>query len=554
MKWKILGKLKPQKSEKQKRQKIIDLLLENRGLKSKKEIEEFLNPKKPQDLTFKDVGIKSLEVKKAIQRIKKAIKNQEKIIVYGDYDTDGICGTAILWETLYHLKADVLPFIPRREEGYGLRIEKLEQMAQDGVKLIITVDQGIVQYQQAERAHKLGLDLIITDHHTLGEKKPKALAIVHTTQLAGCGVAWFLAKQLQGKTGLDLVTIGTITDIVPLFGPNRSLVKYGLREVQKSKRPALQALYDFAGLNKNKIGVFEISYLIGPRINAAGRMDDPMESLRLLCTPNESRAISLAQKIDQRNRERQVLTERLTNHARGLWLAQDKNNCLIFISHESYQDGVIGLVAGKLVEEFYRPAIVIAEGKEVSKASARSINEFNIIEAVRSCASLLGPHGGHPKAAGFSLQTEKIQIFKEKILKIAQEKLKDQELTPTLRVDMELDLSDVDLAFYRGLVSLEPFGEGNPQPVFLSRGLKIVDAKTVGAEKQHLKLRLGCSGTLSNFEAIGFGLGRLFNELSPQDRIDVAYQLMVDEWNGHQRLQLKMKDIKISSEKNERKN
>lgn len=535
MKWKILNKVK--------NKEILKVLLANRGLKGKKEIEEFLNPKKPEDLTLKDVGLDPKQLKKAVERIKKAIKKKEKIIVYGDFDADGVCGTAILWETLHQLGAEAMPFIPKREEGYGLKIEKIEEMAKEGVKLIITVDQGVTASLPVERVNKLGLEVIITDHHVLGKKKPKALAIVHTTQLAGCGVAWFLAKHLQGKSDLDLVTIGTITDMVSLIGPNRSLVKYGLKELQRTKRPGLQALYDFAGLDK-KIGTYEIGFIIGPRINASGRMADPMESLRLLCTPDENRAIGLAQKIDQRNRERQVLTEKMTIHARGLWLKQASQSHLIFVSHGFYKEGVIGLVAGKLTEEFYRPAVVVAKGKEFSKASARSTREFNIIEAVRSCEGILVSHGGHPRAAGFTIQTTKIALLKERLIRIAQDKLKEENLSPTLRVDLELNLEEVGMELYQQIRKLEPFGQDNPQPVFASCQVKIVDARTVGNGHKHLKLRLSAPLSHVAFDAIGFGLGELFSQLSPEKSVDVAYNLSLNEWNGNQKLELKIKDIK----------
>jgi single-stranded-DNA-specific exonuclease len=547
MKWQIINQKNISETE-----EIIKILLANRGLKNKKEIEDFLKPKEPQDLTAAQVGISPVQLKKAILRIKQAIKKKEKIIVYGDFDTDGVCGTAILWEALHHFGANVLPFIPKRDEGYGLKAERLEKMAKDGIGLIITVDQGIVAYTQAQKAKKLGIDLIITDHHTLGEKKPQALAIVYTKELAGCGVAWFLSRELyssleekKNAPGLDLVAIGTITDLVPLIGPNRSLVKYGLSFLSKTQRPGLRALFDFAGLSQKELGVFESSYIIGPRINAAGRMDDPMESLRLICTTDESRAISLAQKIDQRNRERQILTQQMMVHARELLLKEDKKNSLIFISHESYQEGVIGLVAGKLTEEFYLPSVVVAQGKEISRASARSINEFNIIEAIRECQKILKSHGGHPRAAGFTIETEKITMMKEKLLKIAGTKLKNQDLSPTLKIDLKIDLDLLTPAFFQELKKLEPFGEGNPQPVFLSSNVKVIHAQTVGSEKQHLKLRLGSLIDSSfTIEAIGFGLGSSFSQLSPEQKIEIVYNLTVNEWNGHQGLQLKIKDLK----------
>ena len=544
MKWKILNKVK--------NKNVIKILLANRGLKTEKEINEFLNPKKPEEITLKDVGIDSSQVAKAITRIKKAIKNKEKIIVYGDYDTDGVCSTAVLWEALNHLKADVLPFIPLREEGYGLKVERIEKLASQGVKLIITVDQGIVAYQQVKQAQKLGIDVIITDHHVLGEKKPKALAIIHTTKLAGCGVAWFLARQLQGDDGLDLVTIATISDMIPLVGPNRSLVKYGLKELRQTKRPGLLALFDFAGFKKENLGVFEISYMISPRLNAAGRLDDPTDSLRLICTKDEKRGIALAQKINQQNRERQNLTEKTMIHARELWLKQDGQSDLIFVAHESYQEGIVGLVAGKLTEEFYRPAIVVSKGKEFSRGSARSIKEFNILAAIRACAEMVGAHGGHQKAAAFTVETVKIEILKEKLTALTKKGLKNKDLSPTLTIDLELDLEDLTLAFYKELSCLEPFGEGNPQPVFATKNVKAVEVQTVGNGNKHLKLRLAsgvpaspAGGSRLTFDVIGFGMGSFYAQLSPDEPIDIAYNLTTDEWNGNKRLQLKLKDIKI---------
>jgi single-stranded-DNA-specific exonuclease len=558
MRWKILNKRKTQNA-KRKTEEIIKILLQNRGIKTKKEIEKFLNPKKPEDLTAKDVDISQGEIKKAITRIKKALKNGEKIIVYGDYDTDGVCGTAILWETLHQLGARVMPFIPKREEGYGLRVERITQMAKEGVKLIITVDNGVVSIKQVERAKKLGIEVIITDHHPPGERKPKALAIIHTTKLAGSGVAWFLTQKLLKifpnrqaaayKIGrfLDLVTIGTVTDVMPLVGPNRSIVKYGLDGVRQTHRVGLLDLYQFAGINKEKIGTYEIGYLIGPRLNAAGRIDDPIDSLRLVCTKDKEKAKDLAQKLDQKNRQRQELMEQTFIHARELWLREDGKSALIFVNHESYQEGIVGLVAGKLMEEFYRPAVIVAKGEEFSRASARSIEEFNIIEAIRSCADLLGSHGGHPQAAGFDVETTKIEILKNRLIEIAQNQLKEQELSPILEIDMELSLEDLSFELFKQLEKLEPYGRANPQPVFASGNVWVVDAQTVGNGSRHLKLRLASSISDLTLDAIGFDMGTLYSQLSPERSIDIAYNLLINEFNGQKRLQLKIKDIKINN-------
>ncbi|TSC54226.1 MAG: single-stranded-DNA-specific exonuclease [Microgenomates group bacterium LiPW_31] len=537
MKWKILHK-------KGKTEDIVKILLGNRGLKTKKQQQEFLNPKDPYKLTTKEVGISPLQITKAVKRIKKAIKKKEKIIVYGDYDTDGACATAIIWEVLHSLGANVMPFIPAREEGYGMKVERIEKLAKDEVTLLITVDQGIIANQQVEHAKKLGIDVIITDHHTPGKEKPKAYSIVHTTKLSGSGVSWFLAKKL-GKPGLDLVTIGTVSDVMPLLGANRAIVYHGLSDVRKTKRLGLKELYKMARIIPENIGTYEIGFIIGPRLNAAGRMDDPMESLRLVCTKDRKRAQDLAQLLDQKNRQRQRLMDQTTLHARELWLKEDGKSVLIFVNHESYQEGIVGLVAGKLMEEFYRPAIIVARGKEFSRASARSIEEFNIVEAIRACADILGPHGGHPRAAGFTVETSKIEILRNRLIKIAEEKLDKEKLAPVLKIDTEIDPQDLNFTLYQQIQRLSPFGEGNPQPVFASRKVEVIEAKTVGNGGRHLKLRITSHHSPATFDAIAFGMASLYSQLSPEKPIDIAYNVWVDKWNGQRRLQLKIKDLKV---------
>jgi len=562
MRWQILSK----KGSKN----LIQLLLVNRGLQTKKDQENFLNPKNPHKLTPRDVGVSQNEIKKAITRLKRAIKNKERIIVYGDYDTDGICATAIMWEALHKLGANVMPFIPKRQEGYGMKVKALDKMAKDGVKLIVTVDQGIVHGEQVEHCHKIGLEVIITDHHVPGKKKPKALAVIHTTKMAGAGVAWFFAKHLRGvvenstppsevarqrprllrgENDLDLVTIGTVTDMVPLLGPNRSIVKYGLEEVKKTKRPGLLALYKLAGIDRRQIGVYEVGFIIGPRLNAAGRLDDPIESLRLVCTKDKPRAQDLAVKINERNSQRQALTEQTTVHARELWLKQDGQSKLIFVSDKSYQEGIVGLVAAKLMEEFYRPAVVISQQGEWSKASARSIDGFNIVEAIRLCADILGSHGGHARAAGFSVETKHLEILRERLISLADKKLDREKLSPTLKIDAEIDLDQVNFSLYKEIEKLSPFGMDNPQPVFATRNVEVIEAKAVGADGRHLKLRLAAHTSRLTFDAIGFGLGYWFPKLAPGKPINIAFNLAVDEWNGHKRLQLRLRDVKLSENK-----
>lgn len=539
-----------------KSEEIIKILLANRGIKKEKEVKEFLDPPDPYSLDAKSLGISKTELEKAFKRIKKAKKFKEKVIVYGDYDTDGVCATATIWELVDGLGIQTMPFIPKREEGYGMKVERIEQFKKEGASLIVTVDHGIVANAQIEHAKKIGIDVIVTDHHLPGKKKPKAKAIIHTTQLAGVGVAWFLACYLAKKFNqeklipdLDLVTIGTITDVMPLLGPNRAIIKHGFADVRQTKRPGLIALYEQAGIVAENIGAYEIGFIIGPRLNASGRMDDPMDSLRLVCTREPERAESLAQAIEQRNRERQLLTDKTTAQARDLWLTQDGKSNLIFVSHETFQEGVVGLVAGKLTEEFYRPAIVVAWGKEFSRASARSINEFNIVEAIKSCADILGPHGGHPLAAGFTVETKNLEKLRKRLVKIAEEKLDPTKLSPTLKIDLELGFEQLTLELAKKIEKLNPFGFGNPEPVFLNRNLVVEEATLVGNDSQHLKITVNCQLSAVSFRAIGFGMGQRFSELSPEKKIDLAYNLIVNEWNGNKELQLKLKDFRFSDEK-----
>jgi len=546
MKWKILNK-QPIKDKDQ----LLKILLKNRGLKTKKEIDEFLNPKKIKDLTAKDLGLSTVEIKKAIKRIKTAIKNKERIIVYGDYDADGICGAAILWEALAKLKAQALPFIPTRLEGYGLNFKKIEEFAKQGVKLIITVDHGITAGKAISKAKELGVEVIVCDHHVIDKRRypQKAKAVVHSTLIAGATTGWFLVNRLldlkSNSFGLDLVAIASVTDMVPLLKANRSLVKYGVEALRETERIGLLSLFNFANLNRGTIGVYEIGFIIGPRLNASGRVEDPMESLRLLCTLSENRAISLAQRIDQKNKERQSLTKKTVLHARGLYLAEEKKGNLIFIAHESYQEGIIGLVAGKLMEEFYKPAIVVSKGGEFSRASARSVDGFDIIQAIQVCDHLLVSSGGHPKAAGFSFRTEKIETLKNKLSKIVEESLAKVDLSPTVKIDAQLDLEMLNFNLHEILKKLHPFGRSNPEPVFKSSKVKVIDAQLMGSENQHLKLKV-TDGSDLLLEAVGFNMGEFYSKLSTDKPVDLAYNLFVNEWNGQRKLQLRLKDIGLN--------
>ncbi|MBI2066154.1 single-stranded-DNA-specific exonuclease RecJ [Candidatus Woesebacteria bacterium] len=538
--WEVLGKTSKKSLDIKDIEKI---LLKNRGIVANTARKEFLIPISPEKLTLKSLGLDKSQVKRAVARIKKAGKKGETIIVYGDYDADGICATAVLWERLYSLGLNVLPYIPERfSEGYGLNAKSIRRLKDENpnLGLIITVDHGIVAGAQVEAAKKLGVEVIISDHHQPTKKKPRAFALLHTTQIGGAAIAWILAREIKSvRDGLDLVAIGTIADQLPLVGANRSFAKYGLVSLNGTQRVGLNALFSEAGIVKGSIGPYEVGFMIAPRINAMGRLVHAIDSLRLLCTKSSQRAGELARLLNKTNLERQRIVEEVVVHARGLVVDTKE---IIVLAHESYHEGVIGLAAARLVEEFYRPAIVISKKGKIAKASARSISGFNIIETIRKLEGYLIEGGGHPMAAGFSIETDKIEDFTQKLNKISASILTEDILTKKLKIDLEIGFSNLGQELLALVKSFEPTGLGNPAPIFATCGVTVADARVVGRDSTHLKLVLEESAT--RLEAIAFGLGGIYQSLSPETKIDIAYALEENTWNGRKSLQLKVKDLK----------
>jgi single-stranded-DNA-specific exonuclease len=528
MKWEILSKNSKD---------IIGSLLKNRGIKNK---EDFFNPKHPEKIKIKDLGIKKSAVSKAIKRIKLAKKNKEGVVVYGDYDADGICATAIMWEALFEMKLNVLPHIPDRfEEGYGLNSESVEKLKSKypNLGLIVTVDNGIVAYAGIKKAKQLGIDVIVVDHHTNGKKKLEAYEIIHTTEVCGSALAYFFAKELGYKSGLDLAAIGTIADQMQLLGVNRSIVKHGLKELNSTKRPGILALFKDAGVEN--VGTYEVNYIIAPRINAMGRLSHGLDSLRLLCTRDEAKARELAKQLSRTNTERQRIVDEVVIHTTKNVTDQK----VIVLAHESYHEGVIGLAAGKLVERFYRPAIVLSVKGDISKASARSILGFNIIENIKKLNHLILEGGGHPMAAGFSISTSKIEEFKKQINEIADKVLTDDLLQRKIKIDLRLDFDQITWKLYEVLKEFDPTGLGNPTPTFSTSDVEILDVRPVGQTAKHLKFKLKQNEQI--FDAIYFGGGGIYSDLTPTTRLDVAYQIADNSWNGSTSLQLKIRDLKL---------
>ncbi|MBP6098490.1 MAG: single-stranded-DNA-specific exonuclease RecJ [Candidatus Levybacteria bacterium] len=543
-KWNINSSISPKNQE-----EIINTLLKNRGITNSDQKKEFLNPLL-QSVTFESIGIKEEEIEKAAKRIERAIKNNEVIVIFGDYDVDGVTGTALLWETLYWNFGykNVFPYIPHRiNEGYGISEKGIDGvlLEHSDTSLIITVDNGIVAGDAIKYAASKKIDVIVTDHHVPGEKLPESLAIVHTTNVCGASVAFLLSLYLEGKKiteddpRLDLVALATVADLVPLIGPNRVLLHFGIQALRRSKRPGIESLVKSSSIEKSKIGVYEIGHILAPRINAAGRLDHALDSLRILCTRNRERSDILARQLSEVNKERQSMTQEASSVAKSLVVFESEMK-IIVSSSADYKQGIIGLIASRLTEEFYRPALVISEGEEISKGSARSIKGVNIIELIRSSSTYLLEMGGHPMAAGFSLKTRDIASFTKEISKNAAEYIEEQYFQRSINIDFELNDELITEKTYLEIQKLAPFGMGNNEPTFLTKNLEILDIKKIGKDKTHLKFVLGTGK--NRIHAIGFGLGK-FDEIPESgDIIDVVYTLSINEWNDRKTLQLVIRD------------
>jgi single-stranded-DNA-specific exonuclease len=492
----------------------------------------------------------------AVARLYRALLSGENIAVYGDFDADGITGTALLVQGLSSLGVKVTPYIPHRlTEGYGLKTAALENLHRQGISLVITVDCGITALAEVKRAKRLGLDIIITDHHTPLPEIPPAIAIINAkrtdssypfSELTGAGVAIKLLQALFQGIGkerqldelLDLVAVGTIADMAPLSGENRYLVKEGLKLINTTPRLGIREIISQAGLSLGSLDAESISWIIAPRLNAAGRLAHAMTSYKLLMTDSIQEARGLAIWLEQKNAERQRLTTKALNKAREQILAQGISPLLI-ASDSDYPVGIVGLVASRLAEEFYRPTIVIRTGEKISSGSCRSIPEFNIILALNQCSRLLSQFGGHSQAAGFILPTSNLARLKQHLSQLAAEQLAAVDLRPQLDIDAEVSLPELSGDTFRTIQQLAPFGRGNPAPTFLSRRAEVVDCRTMGDNGEHLRLKLKQSGIV--WDGVAFRLGNYLAEVSPH--LDIVYNLEVDRWGGEERLRLNILDF-----------
>jgi single-stranded-DNA-specific exonuclease len=533
-------------------------LLYNRGIKSEKEIEKFLNPDWEKDL-YDPYLMKGM--KEAVSRVKKAIKNKEKVAIFGHFDVDGVVATSLLYIVFKKMGLSVLPYIPARQEGYGITEDGIHQLVKEKVNLIISVDTGISSHKEIELANRLGIDVVITDHHEVPKKLPKASAILNPKQkncsypfkeLAGTGIAFKLVSALSLsfssllpqsylKWLMDLVALGTICDVVPLLDENRLFAKFGLIVLNKTRRIGLQKIYQVAQLKPDSIDPYTVSFVIGPRLNAPGRMDHANASFFLLTAKEPEKAEELAKMLDNYNRQRQAILEKAVEEAKTEVLEKNLlDHKLILIGKREWHSGIIGLIAAKLVEEYGRPALVLQIGEEISRGSARSIDAFHITESLSNLKECLIKFGGHKRAAGFSVLTKRIEELKNKLRTLAEEKLTEEDVIPFLKIEAKIDPKEINWELWSQLEKFEPTGFGNPRPVFLAEKVRVEKIRTVGNHAQHLKM------SLCGLDAIYFGAGSLSSSIFPSDIIDLVFQITVDEWQNERKLTLKVIDLRKS--------
>lgn len=539
--------------EKYKLNRLLSILLTNREITEETEITKFLNPKRSD--FYDPFGMPDME--KAVERILKAIENKEQIIIYGDYDVDGITSVTVLKSFLEERGIQVNVYIPNRlNEGYGLNKTAMEEIAKQGNKLMITVDCGITAVEEVEYAKKFGIETIITDHHEPAEELPKAIAVVDAKRkdnkyeyrnLAGVGVVFKLIQALSIKLELDqkeylkyldIVCVGTISDIVPLTDENRVIVKLGLKLVEQTKNLGLKEILQSCGYSK--INSTTISFGVAPRINACGRMGHQEEALNLLLSKEENEVKKLTQKINEYNKTRQEIEKNIYNEAiEQIEKEGNDNKNTIVVFGKGWHHGVIGIVSSKITELYFKPSILLCEEDGKCKGSGRSIPGFDLHEALMECNDTIDKFGGHAMAVGININKEKIEEFKEKFEKIAKEKEVDK-IIPILNLDAEIKLDDVNKEMVDSLKELEPFGEANKMPIFAFRNLKIDSIRSL-SDGKHLRLSVKDNKNIIN--AIGFNMGTLTDTYRIGDRVDIAGNLEINSFNGVDSIQINIKDI-----------
>lgn len=534
---------------------LLAKILVNRNLTKKEDIDLFLRPNRHD---FHNPYLMP-DMAKAVDRIIKAINNNEKILIYGDYDVDGITSVTVVKSFLLERNAQVTHYIPNRlNEGYGLNKNAIEKIAKDGVNLIITVDCGISGIEEVEYANSLGLEVIVTDHHEVGEKLPNAIAVVDAKrkdntypfrELAGVGVSFKLIQAISQKLELeekeylkylDIVCIGTISDIVPLVDENRVIAKLGLKLVEVTKNIGLKALIDVAGYKQ--IDSFTVSFGLAPRINACGRMGKEKEALNLFLTKDPKVASEIAIRLNEYNVERQEIEKKIYEDAVKKIEEGKEEKPAIVLGSEDWHHGVIGIVSSKITDLYFKPSILVCFEGEEGKGSGRSIPGFDIYESLTNCSENLEKFGGHSMAVGVTIKKQNFEKFKEEFEKYAQNS-NICDIIPIIKIDEEVTLADVSIKAVEELKLLEPYGEANKTPLFMYKNLRIHSIRTL-SEGKHIKLTLKDN----NFyiDSIGFNLGHLAQEYQIGDKVDVVGFLEINKFNGRENLQINLKDLRKS--------
>jgi len=544
---------------------ITSQVLVNRGLHEISESSLFLYGKLSQ---LHDPFIFA-DMKTAVDRIYKAIKGKEKIVLYGDYDVDGATGTALLLHVFRALKANVDYYVPNRvEEGYGLNKSALDSLKKDKVKLLITIDNGIAAIKEIAHAKKIGIDVIVTDHHepkgelpdcvalldpkVPGEKYPfkglsgvgMAFKLAHAVVRRGLEIDYSPAKTIDMKDHLDLVALGTVADVVPLIDENRIMVKQGLKKLSRTTKVGLKILKDKSGLNED-ISTGQVAFRLAPRLNAAGRVGDAKSSIELLTTDDEDEALTLAHSLEETNRERQEIERKVLEEAMKQVKSQVnlEKDPVIVLDGENWHSGVIGIVASRLVGTYYKPTVLISVDGKIGKGSARSIKHLHILEALTECEGVLKAFGGHKQAAGLSVETKTIKKFRTLFTQSVLSRIKLEDMVPELEIDMEIPLEAITFDLMDSLDLLSPYGYENPRPIFVSRNLEAIRPSLVG--KNHLKLMF--TDGQDTIDAIGFDMADALKLIrKPGTRVDVAYRPQINTFRGNSALQLQIEDIRIS--------
>lgn len=550
---------------------IVIQMLFNREIKTEKEAEDFFHP--VYEKMFDPYKLRDMD--KAVKRIIQALDKKERIVIFGDYDVDGLTATAVVYKVLEKLappargeaKKRISFYIPHRmQEGYGLNKKAIDFLSTQKTNLIITVDNGISNKDEVAYAKKKGMDVIITDHHEVPKVLPNAVAIINPKRkddkypfkdLAGVGVAFKLVSALVSEINkkkkrevispghlkwyLDLVALGTISDIVPLIGENRVIAHFGLVVLTKTRSVGLKALEKVAGIDFKNSDPYMVGFQISPRINAAGRMAHAATALELLLTQDEGEAGVLAMKLEKLNRERQDIIAKNIDELKNEYSKKEVEKILL-LKNERWTAGIIGLIAGRMSEEFSRPTFCMAEEGGIIKGSVRSSVEFNVIETLSLFEKVFINYGGHKGAGGFSLKAEDYKVFCSQVIQYGKNKLKDEDLVSILNIEKEIELGDIKPEVYKEIKKFEPFGHGNEEPLFLTRGVKVKEAKKVGKENTHTKLKLIKDG--KEFSAILFNHGEMGDQLYYGKDLDIVYKITENEWNGRKNLELKIEDLK----------